>query len=142
MRSFLAIVLFFAIACGGRDSTGPDPDVRFSGNWTAPTAGQFFDDIRVTIFFASPSDGAMGSWQIHSTGCTSGTQCDFSGFFVDGTLNDGHIVIPFERPDGCAPTVGVVSATLTAANTLSGTFVRSVCVGPNDSPAAITLTRQ
>src|SRR4051812_31096919 len=90
----ISAALLFATACGGSDATGPD--VRFAGDWTAPTAGQFFDNVRVTIYFASAKDGVGGSWSMHTKGCTlSGGQCDFSGFVIDGTLSGNQITIPF-----------------------------------------------
>jgi hypothetical protein len=135
MRALLFSLALLATACGG-DSTAPATSLI--GTWTAPTAGPFFDNVQVQIFL--DAQGSIGgSWSMDITNCAG---CSESGFVVNGTRNGDQVVIPLTRQTSCVQTMGVVTATLTSPNTLTGNFVRTVCGGPNDVAAAITLTRQ
>jgi hypothetical protein len=134
--TLLAAVFVVLSACGGGDSTAPKASI--AGTWTAPTAGQFFNNVHVQIILDA-NGSVEGGWSMDIANCAG---CSTAGLVVGGSRTGSQVVIPFTRQTSCVETTGIVTATLTSPNMLTGNFVRTVCGGPNDPPAQIVLTKQ
>lgn len=124
------------LGCGG-SSTAPQA-ASLKGLWTSPTAGQFFNTLRVQITI-EVGNTLSGDWTAQITG----TNYESSGYFWNGARSGDNVSIPLtsSTPSPCNIPMGVLAATLSSPNTLSGTFVRKACNGNDDPPVAITLTR-